>query len=184
MISNRARNSFDQMLILGIKASMGGASPETCEVEVVADPNSIRETNVVMLTVASFLFRMSVLVYFSSDDATRSHFAAVNNVDSAEMNDQAFLDAIRECGNICCGTLNRELARVYPHVAMSTPNIIERECVNHLESLNGGHLQHFRATPADGKQFHVSLCVRDYADIDFEWAMAEETTAAGEMEFF
>lgn len=184
MISNRARNSFDQMLMLGIKASMGGTSPETCEVEVVADLNSIRETNVVMLTVASFLFRISVLVYFSSDDATRSHFAAVNNVASADMNDQAFLDAIRECGNICCGTLNRELARVYPHVAMSTPNIIERECVNHLESLNGGHLQHFRASTVGDKQFHVTFCVREYADIDFEWAMAEEATAAGEMEFF
>ena len=184
MISGRARNSFDQMLTQGIKASMGGSSPETCEVEVVANLNSIRETNVVMLTVASFLFRMSVLVYFSSDDVTRSHFARVNNVAPEDMNDQAFLDAIRECGNICCGTLNRELARVYPHVAMSTPNIIERECVNHLESLNGGHLQHFRATTAEGKQFHVTLCVRDYADIDFEWAMQEETTAAGEMEFF
>jgi CheY-specific phosphatase CheX len=184
MISNRAQNSFDQMLMLGIKASMGGTSPETCEVEVVANLNSIRETNVVMLTVSSFLFRMSVLVYFSSDDATRSHFAAVNNVAIAEMNDQAFLDAIRECGNICCGTLNRELARVYPHVAMSTPNIIERECVNHLESLNGGHLQHFRAKTGSDKPFHVTLCVRDYADIDFEWTMVQDTTSAGEMEFF
>lgn len=184
MISNRARGSFDQMLMLGIKASMGGKTPETCEVEIVATLKDIRETNVVMLTVASFLFRMSVLVYFSSDDATRAHFAAVNSVDPAEMNDQSFLDAIRECGNICCGTLNRELARVYPHVAMSTPNIIQRECVNHLESLNGGHLQHFRATTDTGKQFHVTLCVREYADIDFEWAVVEETTAAGEMEFF
>ena len=184
MISDRARNSFDQMLMLGIKSSMGGASPESCEVEVVANLNSIRETNVVMLTIASFLFRMSVLVYFSSDEATRSHFAAVNNVTADEMDDQAFLDAIRECGNICCGTLNRELARVYPHVAMSTPNIIERECVNHLESLHGGHLQHFQAATAGGKQFHVTLCVRDYADIDFEWAVLEEATAAGEMEFF
>lgn len=184
MISNRARSNFDQMLVLGIKASMGGASPESCEVEVVPDLTSIRETNVVMLTVSSFLFRMSVLVYFSSDEATLNHFAAVNNISAADMSDQAFLDAIRECGNICCGTLNRELARVYPHVAMSTPNIIERECVNHLESLNGGHLQHFRATPAGDKQFHVTLCVRDYADVDFEWAMLEEATAAGEMEFF
>jgi len=184
MISNRAQSSFDQMLTLGIKASMGGSTPENCEVEVVANLKDIRETNVVMLTVASFLFRISVLIYFSSDDATRGHFARVNNVDPLEMNDQAFFDAIRECGNICCGTLNRELARVYPHVAMSTPNIIERECVNHLESLNVGHLQHFRATTDSDKSFYVTLCVRDYADIDFEWAVAEDTTAAGEMEFF
>lgn len=184
MISNRAQNSFDQMLTLGIKSSMGGSTPETCEVEVISNLKDIRETNVVMLTVASFLFRLSIMIYFSSDDATKSHFARLNNVAPADMNDQGFLDAIRECGNICCGTLNRELAGVYPHVAMSTPNIIERECVNHLESLNGGHLQHFRATTEEGKQFYVTLCVRDYADVDFEWTMVEDTTAAGEMEFF
>lgn len=184
MISNRARNSFDQMLMLGIKASMGGESPETCEIAVLADPKEIRETMVVMLTVASFLFRLSVVIYFSSDDTTKAHFARLNNIDPTEMSDQAFLDAIRECGNICCGTLNRELARVCPHVAMSTPNVIERECVDHLESLNGGHLQYFRATLDGGQQFHASVCVRDYADIDFDWTMIEETTAAGEMEFF
>ncbi len=184
MISNRAKNSFDQMLTLGIKSSMGGAAPESCEVEIVSNLKEIQEANVVMLTVASFLFRLSVMIYFTSDEATQGHFARVTNVAPAEMNDQAFLDAIRECGNICCGTLNRELARVYPHVAMSTPNIIERECVNHLESLNGGHFQHFRATTEGGKQFYVTLCVRDYADLDFEWTMVEETTSAGEMEFF
>lgn len=184
MISNRARDSFDQMLTLGIKASMGGTTPDACKIEILADFKEIRETNVVMLTVASFVFRLSVLIYFSSDDGARAHFARINNIDPSEMNDQAFLDVIRECGNICCGTLNRELARVCPHVAMSTPNIIERECVNHLESLNGGHLQHFRATVDGGKQFYVTLCVRDYADIDFDWTMIEETTIAGEMEFF
>nr|WP_315490146.1 hypothetical protein [uncultured Rhodoferax sp.] len=172
------------MVMLGVKASMGGSSPETCEVEVVPNLKHIKETSVVMLTVASFVFRLSVMIYFSPDEATRGYFAGVNNVDPAEMNENAFFDAIRECGNICCGTLNRELATVYPHVAMSTPNIIERDCVNHLESLNGGHLQHFRATINGDRQFYVSLCVRDYGDIDFDWAVAEDATAAGEMEFF
>ncbi|MES2948060.1 MAG: hypothetical protein V4858_05895 [Pseudomonadota bacterium] len=82
-----------------------------------------------MLTVASFLFRLPVLIYFSSDEATQGHFARINNIDPSEMSAQAFLDVIGECGNICCGTLNRELVLVCPHVAMSTPNIIERECV-------------------------------------------------------
>lgn len=184
MISNRARNSFDQMLMLGMKASMGGTSPENCETAVLADPKEIRETTVVMLTVASFLFRLSVMIYFSADDETKAYFARLNNIDPTEMSDQSFLDAIRECGNICCGTLNRELARVCPHVAMSTPNLLERECVDHLETLNGGHLQYVRATMEGGKQFYASVCVRDYADIDFDWTMIEETTAAGEMEFF
>ncbi len=184
MISNRARDNFDQMLMLGIKASIGGATPEACEITPLSGKAEIQESKVVVLTVASYLFRLLVVIYFSPDDSTKAHFASLGNIDPAEMTEQAFLDALRECGNMCCGTLNRELARVYPHVAMSTPNIIERECVNYLESLNGGHLQHFRAVNGDGKEWHLSLCVRDYADIDFEWAVEEESVSAGEMEFF
>jgi hypothetical protein len=184
MISQRATDSFDQMLVLGIKASMGSASSEDCVIEVLPKPQDIQETQVVMLTVASYVFRLLVLVYFSPDEATKAHFADITHVDPSEMNEQAFLDVIRECGNICCGTLNRELVRVFPHVGMSTPNIIERECVSYLEALQGGHLQHFRATKTTGQNFYFGICVRDFANIDFEWAPAEEVVEAGEMEFF
>jgi CheY-specific phosphatase CheX len=184
MISNRAQNSFDQMLMQGIQACLGSSASESCEISVLPNTAEVRESKVVVLTVASYLFRLLVLIYFSPDESTKAHFARINNIEPADFTDQAFQDAIRECGNICCGTLNRELARVYPHVAMSTPNIIERECVNYLESLHGGHLRHLRAIASDGKQWHFSVCVRDYADIDFEWAVEEAATSAGEMEFF
>lgn len=184
MISNKATNSFDQMLVLGIKASMGEGSPDACAVEVLPNPQDIEETQVVMLTVASYVFRLLVLIYFSPDESTKAHFANITHVDPSEMSEQAFLDAIQECGNICCGTLNRELVRVFPHVGMSTPNIIERECVTHLANLPGGHLQHFRATNSAGRNFYFGICVRDFANIDFDWAPVEEEVAAGEMEFF
>lgn len=184
MISTRAQKHFDEMLTLGIKASLGGSASNVSEVEPVTTLKDIKETHAVMITVASFLFRLSVLIYFSPDEATRRHFVGVEGDDSAATDDQTFFDAIRECCNVCCGSLNRELARVFPHVAMSTPNIIERECGNHLETLKGGYLQHFRATTDAGSQFYVTLCVRDYANVDFEWAMAQETESSGELEFF
>jgi len=184
MISTRATNSFDQMLVLGIKASMGETLSSDSEIEVLTDPDKIQETQVVMLTVASYVFRLLVMVYFSPNESTKTHFANINHVDPAAMTEQTFLDAIQECGNMCCGTLNRELARVFPHVGMSTPNIIERECVSYLGSLPGGYLKHFCAKNVAGQHFYFGVCVRDFADIDFEWAPAEEVVAAGEMEFF
>ena len=184
MISTRAQKNFDQMLTLGIKASLGGAASNMCEVEPVTTLKDIKETHAVMITVASFIFRLSVLIYFSSDEATRRHFVGEAGDDLATADDQAFFDAIRECCNVCCGSLNRELARVFPHTAMSTPNIIERECGNHLETLKGGYLRHFQATTGAGSQFYVTLCVRDYGTVDFDWAMAQETESSGEMEFF
>ena len=188
MISNRAQKNFDQMLTLGIKASMGGTASSVCAIEPVTTLQDIKETHAVMITVASFLFRLSVLIYFSSDEATRRHFVGVgvgvDGDDPATTDDQVFFDAIRECCNVCSGALNRELATVFPHVAMSTPNIIERECGLHLETLKGGYLQHFRATTESGSQFYVTLCVRDYANVDFEWTMPEETESSGELEMF
>ncbi len=184
MISTRAQKNFDQMLTLGIKASLGGSASDLCEVEPVATLKDITESHAVMITVASFLFRLSVLIYFSPDEATRRHFVGVEGDDPTTKDDQAFFDAIRECCNVCCGSLNRELATVFPHVAMSTPNIIERECGSHLETLKGGYLQHFRATTGAGSQFYVTLCVRDYGTVDFEWAMTQETESSGELEFF
>lgn len=184
MISNRAKNSFGHMLMLGIKASMGTTASADCVIEVLADPEEIQESQVVMLTVATYVFRLLVLVYFSPDESTKAHFANITHVDPSDMTEQAFLDAIQECGNLCCGTLNRELARVVPHVGMSTPNIIERECVNYLKTLPGGHLQYFRATNNTGKNFYFGVCVRDFADIDFVWEPAEEIVSPGEMEFF
>ncbi|MBK9345291.1 MAG: hypothetical protein IPN06_02090 [Burkholderiales bacterium] len=184
MISTRAQKNFDQMLTLGIKASLGGSASDLCEVEPVATLKDITESHAVMITVASFLFRLSVLIYFSPDEATRRHFVGVEGDDPTTKDDQAFFDAIRESCNVCCGSLNRELATVFPHVAMSTPNIIERECGSHLETLKGGYLQHFRATTGAGSQFYVTLCVRDYAAVDFEWTMPEEAESSGELEFF
>lgn len=184
MISTRATNSFDQMLMLGIKASMGETISADCGVKVLADPEEIQETQVVMLTVASYVFRVFVMIYFSPDESTKAHFANITHADPAEMTEQSFLDALQECGNICCGTLNRELVRAFPHVGMSTPNIIERECVSYLRFLPGGHLQHFRATNSAGQHFYFGICVRDFADIDFEWEPAQDLVSAGEMEFF
>ncbi len=184
MISTRAQKNFDQMLTLGIKASLGGSASDLCEVEPVATLKDITESHAVMITVASFLFRLSVLIYFSPDEATRRHFVGVEGDDPTTKDDQAFFDAIRESCNVCCGSLNRELATVFPHVAMSTPNIIERECGSHLETLKGGYLQHFRATTGTGSQFYVTLCVRDYGTVDFEWTMPEETESSGELEMF
>ena len=47
--------------------------------------------------------------------------------------EQAFFDAIAERGNICCGILNRDLGHYFPHMGLSTPNILDKECSSKLE---------------------------------------------------
>lgn len=183
MISLQARNGFDHLIGTAIKGAFA-APGQACEVRAMADASRIKEQKVVMLTVSSYLFRVMTMVYFTLNEQTKQHFAAVNKTAASEMDQQAFLDVIGECGNICCGSLNRELARHFPHIGMSTPNILDRRCVDFLQTLKAGYIKHFEVD-LGGVTLHASLCVCDDADLDFlvdTRAVEEEST--GELEMF
>lgn len=184
MISSRAREAFDHLLRQGIKGGLLAAPEDTCEITVVRDLSEVKQTKIVILTVSSYVFRSVVLIHFTPDKVTQEHFARINKIQASDMSEQAFYDAIAERGNICCGTLNRELARFFPHIGMSTPNIIDKECSSYLGVLGCGHIQHFKVDINASVHFHVSVCVCDYADLDFAIEAAAEDTSGGELEMF
>jgi hypothetical protein len=183
MISTHAQQALQQMVGRAVQASPLQASGSTCT--VVSEPAlaHMPGERVVVLTIASYAFRLTFMIHFSPDEATFAHFAAVNRLALADMGEQAFVDAISECGNICCGNLNRDLARIFPHVGMSTPNIIDSRCVAYLDKLGQGHQQHFSVKQAGAPGFGISLCVNAFGPLDFQgdFAAAEET---GELEMF
>ncbi|TAK76090.1 MAG: hypothetical protein EPO12_17280 [Aquabacterium sp.] len=183
MISLQARNGFDHLLATAIKGAFA-APGERCDVVAMADASRIKEQKVVMLTVSSYSFRVMSMLYFTLNDATKQHFAALNKTSTSEMDQQAFLDVISECGNICVGALNRELARHFPHIGMSTPNILDRHCVDFLQTLKAGYIKHFEVA-LGGVTLHASLCVCDDADLDFIVdTRAAEEESTGELEMF
>jgi hypothetical protein len=188
MISNSAKNSFDQSIMQALKGAMIAASGDACEVTKEDNPAAITESKVVMLTSSSYVFRVFVLIYFEPNEATREHFARRNRTSVADLTDQAFIDSLCESGNMCSGAFNRDLGRQYPHVGLSTPNILDKHCADNLETLKGGHVQHFRIDVNQSTLFHASLCVCDYADLDFSLAssaeMAEDEVSNGELELF
>lgn len=184
MISSHARQGFDHLLTQAIKTSLLTSAEDTCEVTVLSDQSEITDTRIVMLTVSSFLFRMMVLIYFTPDDATKAYFARRNNLPESDMSQQVLYDAIAEYGNICCGILNRDLGAYFPHIGMSTPNIIDKNCATYLSVLGGNHVKHLKVSLNDAALFHVSLCVCDYADLDFVVDMNQEAEQTGELELF
>jgi CheY-specific phosphatase CheX len=183
MISSRAQQAFQQMVGRAVQSSPLAASGRSCTLVPELDLARLNAEQVVVLTVASYAFRLNLLIHFSRDAKTYAHFAAVHRLAQEEMGEQTFVDAISECANICCGNLNRDLARHFPHLGMSTPNIIDRRCVAYLDQLGQGHQQHFAVHQPDGPVFAVSLCVNAFGPLDFEgdFAAAEAT---GELELF
>lgn len=184
MISQRARDSFDHTVIAALKSAMGASADEPCKVEAIGDVEQINERKVVLLTLSTYLFRVMTLIYFTMDRATKQHFAAINKADAASMSESEFLDVIGECGNICCGTISRELSRHFPHLGMSTPNFLDRDCAGYLDQLKVGYVKHFKIEMAHALTLHASLCVCDFSDIDFAVDMAQAEEAKGELEMF
>lgn len=184
MISNSARNGFDHMLIQGIKSAMATQPEDSCEVSITPDLSEVKETKIVVLTISSYLFRLMVLIYFTPDHSTKALLARASRIAASDMSDQAFIDAISERVNMCCGSLSRDLSRVFPHIGMSTPSIIDKECSSSLNVLNCAHIRHFKVDVNNSAHFHASICVSDYADLDFAVDVTIEDSSCGELELF
>ncbi len=185
-VSAAARDGLDVLLQQALRSSL---IPSGCQAafEVLHDIGHVQEKKMVVLTISSYLFRLVVMFHFTADAATRAHFARLHGVSASEMSEQALLDAIAECGNLCCGIFNRELGRYFPHLGMSTPNVIDRQCAAYLQKLNCAHIRHFAIELVDlpeSPRFHVSLCVSAYAPLDFAVAAEEQVDTTGELELF
>lgn len=183
MLSQSAKDGFDLLLTQSLKSSLVPPGM-TADVSDLADNNGLSEKKMVVLTVSSYLFRLMVMFYFSPDDATRAHFSRLNNVPEDEMSEQAFMDAVAECGNLCCGVLNRDLGSFFPHIGMSTPNVIDKNCAAYLQTLNCEYIRHLAVDIDGSPRFHVSMCISAYADIDFAVDAEELGSDTGELELF
>lgn len=183
MISQHAQAGFEHVFKQGLQSSLAPGADDRCDITEVPNTDEASSVQVVMLTISSFLFRLIVLIHFSSNEATREHFARINGKQLDQMDDQGFQDAIRESGNICCGALNRDLLPHFPHMGLSTPNILHRNSADHLEALKYGFIKHVRVVVNDAVTFYATLCVCESGALDFEVDVnAQEVT--GELELF
>lgn len=177
MITARARAGFEQLARAGFRCGLQTAAGDPCMIESATSLDKIRARKVAVLTVSSYLFRLVTAFYFRDDTATRAYFGGAS--------EQEFLDRVAERGNICCGSLNRELGRYFPHVGMSTPHVIDRDCMRHAALLGGGLLNHYRLHVADDVSLHASLCVSDHGLVDFQVdATPEQAHSTGELQLF
>lgn len=156
---------------------------DECVLTVLPDLEEATEPQIVVLTMSSFLLRLIVLIHFSPDATTKEYFARISNTPFAEMDEKSFHDIVSEAGNMCCGTLNRDLLPVFPHMGLSTPSILDKQCAAYLDILKYGHIKHIRVDINNTVRFHATMCVCEHTDLDFSVDVdAQEST--GELEMF
>jgi len=183
MITERAKTSFDRLLVAALRSGMasGGAG---VRVGAIASLERIRENRIVILTVSSYLFRLLAVVYFKPDAATRAWFGR-SEEGAPALSDEAFLDRVAECGNVVVGALNRELGAFFPHVGMSTPNVIDKDCMQYADLLACSLTRHYEIVLEGGPTLFATMCVADYGLVDFHVnATAEAAVDTGELELF
>lgn len=186
MISKSARQGFETLLVKSLQKSLAVMDGDQVHVTEVSATQGFPETHVVVLTSASYVFRVMVLIYFNTDHATQAHFARRSGTDTEAQSPQAFMDTVCEAANMCCGGFNRELVPFYPHIGLSTPNVLERRCADHIAVLNAGLLTHFAIDVNGSPLFHASLCICDYDTLDFQYTPSaqEDAVSDGELELF
>jgi len=184
MISQQAKDAFEFFVTNALKTALVASPDDRCEVTRLEDDSEINEQKFVLLTVSSYLFRALALVHFTLDAPTRRHLAAINHADVASMSEDDHHDVIGEVGNIFCGAVNRELSHHFPYLGMSTPNVLDHHCIDYIDELKASYIRHFRIVVNDGLTLHATLCVCDFADIDFHVDTTAVEESNGELELF
>jgi hypothetical protein len=184
MITERARSSFERLLLSSLRGGMPAAGANI-DVSAFDSLALIGEKKIVVLTVSSYLFRAMAILYFKPDAATRAYFDRNAAEGAPALGDDEFNDRLAECGNVCCGALNRELGAHFPHVGMSTPNIIDRDCMKYVDLLGCDLVKHYRIVLDGELTMYASLCVASYGVVDFHVDPAAAANVdTGELELF
>lgn len=181
-VSERAKQGFDAIVEHCMRTALVPAGHTVSGLDTL--PQAPDQGGVVMLTVASSTFSLVLFLHYDTDLLSRQRLALSHGLDPNAMTEQAYEDALAESGNLLCGALNRELGRVFPLVAMSTPNRLSANSVKHVSLLRSSHVKHLRMRLDSGSACDVTYCVCAYSDVDFTPAAIEEDVGSGELEFF
>ncbi|EIF35446.1 hypothetical protein BCh11DRAFT_03266 [Burkholderia sp. Ch1-1] len=180
MISVHAKDSFDRIFRKAAQARLPLDAGDLCEIAPIADASVgvSKDTQVVVLTISSIVFRLLLILHFDEDESTRAYYLK----DAAD--ERPFQEVFLEICNLCCGAMNQELLRYFPDLGMSTPYVLNARCLPHLHELKPGLLSSYSVTLNGTVRLAATVCVCAYAPIDFvaDTSALEET--GGELELF
>lgn len=176
-ISDSAKAGIDQIFIRAARASLAQNAADTVAIEPLTMAQGVDTTQILVLTVASYAFRLLTIFHFNDDGATRDYF-------SRGAPGRDFAEVVGEIGNLCCGAMNRELGEHFVHTGMSTPTLLSGACLPFLKELEPAHLARHRIVINDALVLHATLCLCAYASIDFRVDSHAEAEATGELELF
>lgn len=179
MITAHAQDSFERIFRKAAQARLPLDSGDPCEIAPIAEAGSgaTKDTQVVVLTISSIVFRLLLILHFDENDNTRKYY--LNEAD-----DRPFQEVFLEVCNLCCGAMNQELLRYFPDLGMSTPYVLSARCLPHLRELKPAFLSSYSVTLNGSVPLAATICVCAHAPIDFVADTNAIEESSGELELF
>lgn len=177
-ISDSAKQGFDRIFSRAASTCLALADGDTVAVDPLPRGNFVEPPGqLLVLTIAGFSFKLLTIFHVEDNRATQDYF-------SKPEAGLGFADVFPEVGNLCCGAMNRELGNYFPHLGMSTPYPLDRQCLPFIDVLKPAHLAQHRIVINDAVVLHATLCLCAYAPVDFRYVASEPETASGALELF
>lgn len=166
-LTSQTRKNLSQILTSSLAShivSLGGVSdiPSESWPEV----HTLKDSRLIVLTLSAYRFQGLMCLLAVADHAT------------VELDN----DQLKELANNLCGTFKRQLGLHVPVLGMSTPNLLQLECLPYLEDYRHETFA-VHCVDSRGVSFYVSLLIQGDLDLRLSEVNAEiETT--GELELF
>lgn len=179
-ISQHAREGVDFVFTKAAKANLVLDAADRCVVEHLPAGKlvDLPERHLFVLTISSYLFRLLTIFHVGDDRRTRDYF-------SRQGTGPALDEAFGEVANLCCGAMNRDLGAHFPHLGMSTPYVLDRQCIPFFNPvLKPGYVSQHKAEINGEITLHATLCLSAYGPIDFRVDTTVEAESTGELELF
>jgi hypothetical protein len=179
VISEQAKRGVSHIFTRAARASLPMDAADTIEMEALAGQTIVEtpQEHIVVLTVASYYFRLLTLFHLGGDQATADYFAGASP-------GRGLAEAFGERGNLCCGAMNRDLGNHFLHTGMSTPYLLASRCIPFIRELRPSYTAQYRIAINGSVFMHASLCLCAYAPIDFGVDTQSAPQATGELELF
>lgn len=177
MISESAKRGLNEIFSQAASSHLRLAADDQIAVQPLsAAKMPSGERQMLVLTIAGFSFKLLVLFQVEAA-AVRAYFG---NGEAGRNFDEVF----PELGNLCCGAINRELTRYFPHLGMSTPFRLDGRCFDYLASIRPAHVAHHQIAINGDIRIDATLCLCAYAPLDFQYVEAVPVVSSGEIELF
>ncbi|MEY4591267.1 MAG: hypothetical protein RIR18_162 [Pseudomonadota bacterium] len=183
IVSDLAKKGLDALFTKAVTSHLILQPSDSIQIEPIPDykRKAIEEKQFFILTIANFFFKVLVIFHVNHDEKTMAYFSRPD----AEL---GFDDVFPEICNLCCGALNRELGFYFPHLGMSTPYQLDRDCLDFMDLLRPAHLSQFHIQVNGEVELHATLCVCAYRPLDFRFdtlrALAAPLEETGVLELF